>query len=159
MCARRNTSDGGTSANALTEDYVEVGYWSTIEVPVGIICACLPAVRSLFSKVFPRVFGTTRQEKSAYDYESRGNSSKLSKLSTKPKLVSNNTGSNHTQIRIKQEWTVLSNPLDANRSDVELVPFDKAEGSHAEPSIQRTTDFGHHHDDWRGHDFPIRDRV
>ncbi|EEU45681.1 uncharacterized protein NECHADRAFT_18440, partial [Fusarium vanettenii 77-13-4] len=47
-----------TTSN-VTQDYVEIGYWSTIEVPVGILCACMPAIRSLFSLVFPKVFGTT----------------------------------------------------------------------------------------------------
>lgn len=45
---------------------MEVGYWSTIEVPVGIICACMPAIRSLFGTVFPRVFGTTNKSSDAY---------------------------------------------------------------------------------------------
>jgi hypothetical protein len=31
-------------------DYVPVGYWSTIEVHVSVICACLPAIPSLFQK-------------------------------------------------------------------------------------------------------------
>ncbi|KAM0228301.1 hypothetical protein ACHAPO_010845 [Fusarium lateritium] len=50
----------------VTQDYVEIGYWSTIEVPVGIICACMPAIRSLFGTIFPRVFGTTNKSKDAY---------------------------------------------------------------------------------------------
>lgn len=42
-----------------TGDYVQLGYWSTIEVDVGIICACLPAVRKLLRGVFPDVFAST----------------------------------------------------------------------------------------------------
>jgi hypothetical protein len=34
-------------------DYVPVGYWSTIEVHVSVICACLPALPSLFRKKPP----------------------------------------------------------------------------------------------------------
>lgn len=34
----------------ITWDYVPVGYWSTIEVHVSVICACLPALPSLFRK-------------------------------------------------------------------------------------------------------------
>ncbi|EFQ32463.1 CFEM domain-containing protein [Colletotrichum graminicola M1.001] len=49
-----------TTSN-VTQDYVEVGYWSTIEVPVGIICASMPAIYSLFSVVFPKVFGSTQR--------------------------------------------------------------------------------------------------
>jgi hypothetical protein len=40
-------------------DYVEIGYWSTIEVDVGVICACMPAMRSFFVHLFPKLFGTT----------------------------------------------------------------------------------------------------
>ncbi|GIK00967.1 hypothetical protein Aspvir_004997 [Aspergillus viridinutans] len=43
----------------VTWDYVEVGYWSTIEVHVGIICACLPALRALMRRLCPTMFGDT----------------------------------------------------------------------------------------------------
>jgi hypothetical protein len=39
-------------------DYVNIGYWSTIEVDVGVICACLPSIRNLLAKVFPSVLST-----------------------------------------------------------------------------------------------------
>ncbi|KAK2804840.1 hypothetical protein FQN51_001482 [Onygenales sp. PD_10] len=48
----------------LTWDYVELGYWSTIEIHVGIICACMPAMRSLFRRIFPKVFSYTEHSKS-----------------------------------------------------------------------------------------------
>ena len=38
-------------------DNVPLGYWSTIEVHVGILCACLPAIRTVLRKVWPSVFG------------------------------------------------------------------------------------------------------
>src|ERR1700710_932516 len=34
----------------LEGDYVPIGYWSTVEVHVSVICACLPALPSLFRK-------------------------------------------------------------------------------------------------------------
>ena len=37
----------------VTWDYTPVGYWSTLEVHVGIIIACLPALRSLQHRLFP----------------------------------------------------------------------------------------------------------
>ena len=37
----------------VTWDYTPVGYWSTLEVHVGIIIACLPALRSLQHRIFP----------------------------------------------------------------------------------------------------------
>ncbi|PGH09595.1 hypothetical protein AJ79_05651 [Helicocarpus griseus UAMH5409] len=52
------------STHNLTWDYVEMGYWSTIEIHVGIICACMPAMRSLFRKMFPVLFSYTEHPKS-----------------------------------------------------------------------------------------------
>lgn len=44
---------------------MELGYWSTIEVPVGVICACMPSIRALFRNVFPSIFGTTQKGQSS----------------------------------------------------------------------------------------------
>ncbi|KAB8070212.1 hypothetical protein BDV29DRAFT_160660 [Aspergillus leporis] len=52
------------STDNLTWDYVEIGYWSTIEVHVGIIYACLPAIRSLLTRIYPSIFGDTRVQTS-----------------------------------------------------------------------------------------------
>ncbi|RSL82617.1 hypothetical protein CDV31_016919, partial [Fusarium ambrosium] len=62
----RPTTIIGKLCHNKQQDYVEVGYWSTIEVPVGILCACMPAIRSLFGLIFPKVFGTTHRRKSEY---------------------------------------------------------------------------------------------
>ncbi|KAJ5291332.1 hypothetical protein N7478_000583 [Penicillium angulare] len=47
-----------------TRDMAAGGYWSVIEIDVGIICLCLPSVRSLLSRLFPRVFGSTKEASS-----------------------------------------------------------------------------------------------
>ncbi|KAJ5138872.1 uncharacterized protein N7515_003720 [Penicillium bovifimosum] len=64
------------STTNLTWDYVSIGYWSTIECDVGVICACLPAIRSLLRRVAPGLFGDTQHTKSGYgvNSHSRGNS-------------------------------------------------------------------------------------
>lgn len=33
--------------------------WSTIEVPMGIVCACMPSIRSLFRNAFPAALSST----------------------------------------------------------------------------------------------------
>ncbi|KAH9217069.1 hypothetical protein DL95DRAFT_263739, partial [Leptodontidium sp. 2 PMI_412] len=43
-----------------TWDYIAIGYWSTIEINVGIICACMPSIRLLLLRAFPRFMGTTK---------------------------------------------------------------------------------------------------
>lgn len=40
-------------------DYVAVGYWSTIEINVGIICSCMPSIRLLLVRAFPKILSTT----------------------------------------------------------------------------------------------------
>lgn len=41
------------------EDFLPIGIWSIIEVCVGVICACLPAMRAVLTKLLPKVFGTS----------------------------------------------------------------------------------------------------
>ncbi|KAF4551090.1 CFEM domain-containing protein 1 [Elsinoe fawcettii] len=53
------------SANA-TWEFTAVSMWSTIEITVGIICACLPTVRLLVVKLWPRLAGTTIKSKTTY---------------------------------------------------------------------------------------------
>ncbi|KAI1764254.1 hypothetical protein GGR53DRAFT_494441 [Hypoxylon sp. FL1150] len=106
----------GNTSN-VTQDYVEVGYWSTVEVPVGIICACMPAVRSLFSMALPKLFGTTRATINS-TFGSYGPNSSINRLGAD----STNT------IKVQQEWSVLGEgPNDPTHgrharqdSDVEL---------------------------------------
>lgn len=52
--------DFAKSHNATWEQY-EVANWSTIEINVGIICACMPALRLVLVRAFPRILGSTRQ--------------------------------------------------------------------------------------------------
>ncbi|KAJ5743631.1 hypothetical protein N7533_008501, partial [Penicillium manginii] len=66
------------STENLTWDYVAIGYWSTIECDVGVICACLPAIRSLLRRVSPKLFGDTEQAKSyGMNSHSRGTGSRF----------------------------------------------------------------------------------
>ncbi|KAM3077125.1 hypothetical protein ACMFMG_003406 [Clarireedia jacksonii] len=64
-----------------TWDYVSVGYWSTIEVCVGIICSCMPALRLLLVFVFPSIRPTRTDSKSA---SKSGYASRVRKLGYDP---------------------------------------------------------------------------
>ncbi|EXJ56329.1 uncharacterized protein A1O5_12596 [Cladophialophora psammophila CBS 110553] len=46
-------------------DYVAVCYMSVVEIDVGVICACMPAMQLLLRRVAPRLFGSTA-DKSSY---------------------------------------------------------------------------------------------
>ncbi|KAJ5972410.1 uncharacterized protein N7479_002328 [Penicillium vulpinum] len=90
------------STTNLTWDYVTVGYWSTIECDVGVICACLPAIRSLLRRVSPGLFGDTAQAKSAYGLNSH----------------SRGTGSQFTPV-----------PVQSKNGDRQFYPLDDVESS------------------------------
>lgn len=44
------------SINA-TYDAYEFGIWSDVEFSIGAICVCLPSIRLLLARVWPRFFG------------------------------------------------------------------------------------------------------
>ena len=109
---------------------------STIEVPVGVVCACLPSIRSLFSVVFPRAFGSRHHYGANESYiRSGGRKDIIPKhhchhvnSGITDNIVTRSTGN---KINIRQEWTVLSDPFPDEQcpqhgghrsdSDVELV--------------------------------------
>ncbi|KAH9904754.1 CFEM domain-containing protein [Xylariomycetidae sp. FL2044] len=43
-----------------TWDYLDAAWWSTVELHVGIICACLPAMRTLLVSIGVRVLGSSK---------------------------------------------------------------------------------------------------
>ncbi|KAK1978650.1 CFEM domain-containing protein [Colletotrichum cereale] len=117
---RLNSLATYATTNNATQDYAEIGYWSTIEVPVGIICASMPAIRSLFSVVFPKVFGTTQ----------RGGKSSYANLSEQQNPISSplklSALKPHAAIRVQKEFCVRSGRRgDVSYTEHELIqiPF------------------------------------
>ncbi|KAK2044521.1 CFEM domain-containing protein [Colletotrichum somersetense] len=59
-----------------TWDQFGVAMWSTVEINVGIICACLPSIRVIFVGLFPKILGSTRtggSQAAKYYINSSGN--------------------------------------------------------------------------------------
>ncbi|RDW80331.1 hypothetical protein BP5796_05029 [Coleophoma crateriformis] len=50
-----------------TWDYIPIGYWSTIEINVGIICSCMPSFRLLLVRLFPTYMGAHDKSKTGSD--------------------------------------------------------------------------------------------
>ncbi|KAF5020017.1 hypothetical protein F66182_7953 [Fusarium sp. NRRL 66182] len=44
-----------------TWEFYELSRWSTIEINVGIICACMPSLRILLVRLFPKLLGTSQR--------------------------------------------------------------------------------------------------
>ncbi len=40
-----------------SEDYVDPAYWSGLEFYIGVICACMPTIRSLLRRYMPALIG------------------------------------------------------------------------------------------------------
>ncbi|KAF2750589.1 hypothetical protein M011DRAFT_516936 [Sporormia fimetaria CBS 119925] len=49
-----------------TWDQFDVINWSTIEVNVGIICACMPTIRVILVRLFPKILGSTQNNTNQY---------------------------------------------------------------------------------------------
>lgn len=43
----------------VTWGFYDVSVWSTVEISIGIVCACLPAIRLLFVHFFPALGGSS----------------------------------------------------------------------------------------------------
>lgn len=69
-------------------DFLPVGYWSVIEVNVGLLCICLPSIRLLLVRIFPTIMGSTHQSldnesaKPKFNSYLKGQITKHSKVTT-----------------------------------------------------------------------------
>lgn len=102
----------------ITYDNVGAATWSAVEMNVGIMCACIPAMRPLINLVFPSLLWTTRPTQSLDYYPSRGGTYvqhesvvKLSQTDKEQSELSNDTntfdqGNNPNAISVKTEWTI-----------------------------------------------------
>ena len=50
----------------------DLAIWSTVEITVGITCACMPSIRMLFTMMFSRTSGTTVDSSKADAFEFGG---------------------------------------------------------------------------------------
>ncbi|KAL8696059.1 MAG: hypothetical protein Q9224_002993 [Gallowayella concinna] len=60
--------------------------WSAIEVDVGIICACVPGVKPLAAKLFPKLLGRIKhaRESSSNQYHGVGDAKSASRVNSNP---------------------------------------------------------------------------
>lgn len=82
-----------------------MGVWSTVESSVGIMCACMPAIRALFGLMAPKVFGSTQSSDKTW----------ASQNTAKP-------SGTRRHIRVRSEIAVSTKHID-DGSVVELSPF------------------------------------
>jgi hypothetical protein len=56
-----------TSENQ-TFDNFDTMLWSTTEINIGLICACMPAMRQILARIWPTVFGGEQSRQRYYRY-------------------------------------------------------------------------------------------
>ncbi|KAK2616620.1 hypothetical protein QQS21_000443 [Conoideocrella luteorostrata] len=71
----------GSNSTNPTWEFFDVGIWSTVEINVALICACLPALRLLLVRLFPKLLGTTQRYYAKYGGASGANKSTLRRTS------------------------------------------------------------------------------
>ncbi|KIW24041.1 uncharacterized protein PV07_09780 [Cladophialophora immunda] len=102
----------------LTYDNVGAATWSAAELNVGIMCACIPAMRPVISLIFPRLLSSSRRDQQSNPYP-RGASymrnDSVVELSqvvkahsevSRDDTVSFDHGHEPNAIRIKNEWSI-----------------------------------------------------
>ncbi|KAH8890587.1 hypothetical protein GQ53DRAFT_721375 [Thozetella sp. PMI_491] len=84
-----------TSTN-LTWDQFDVSNWSTIEINVGIICACLPTMRLILVRLFPKQLGSSQYTNNYHQYASNPKSAGRSRSKTTGEDGSPSSSTNRT---------------------------------------------------------------
>ncbi|KAF6842283.1 CFEM domain-containing protein [Colletotrichum musicola] len=79
-----------------TWDQFDMAFWTTLEVPTGIICCCLPAIRLILIKSFPKLFGmlTRRSDSHKHSGDPSSDNDKSrsnNRMSRGPNAVSSTT--------------------------------------------------------------------
>lgn len=66
----------------LTFNFIPRGIWTLVEANLGIICSCLPVLKKPLGRMFPRLFGSTKNSSAYYlDNPRQGRGYNLSHLS------------------------------------------------------------------------------
>ena len=103
--------DLGSSFN-VTYDQTEVSIWSTIEINVGIICACMPSLRILLVRLFPVLGGSShdsskyRQYGDTYGHSKSRVTSRSRALVELPSRDEDNATPDHGGIELKRTFKV-----------------------------------------------------
>lgn len=85
----------GTHSTNPMWDFFDPGVWSTVEINVGIICACMPALRLLLVRLFPSLLSTTQKHYKAYP---SGQSRTATQRSTQPLATGTTSHVEHAQV-------------------------------------------------------------
>ncbi|KAI0126996.1 CFEM domain-containing protein [Xylariales sp. AK1849] len=107
----------------LTWDYWSVSLFSTIEIAVGIICACMPSIRLILVRVAPKIFESSLVQRTGY-YSKKGRSANAENTTAKSNGASRSDSSKigaNTQDpwrpHVRTSWRVSHSPHDPSLVD------------------------------------------
>ncbi|CZR67823.1 related to integral membrane protein PTH11 [Phialocephala subalpina] len=103
-----------------TRDNISVAQWSTVEINVGIICACMPSMRLLLVRLFPKILGSTQNSNKQY-VNSHGRITGNSSLGRSDKISIPSEPDENT-IVYSQTYTVRYGDPETG-DEVQLVPL------------------------------------
>ena len=109
------------NSHNVTWDYTPIGYWSTLEVHVGIIVACLPACRSLQRRMFP----SSRSPNSYYPGPSVGYGCSSKGGSPFPSITKPKGG--HIDLMTAASHATVLRSRDRSKIDKEFIPLEEFE--------------------------------
>jgi hypothetical protein len=72
----------------VTWDYLPIGYWSAVESHVGVMVACLPAIRSLQRSIRDKLFPKPVTATSYYEDDTKQSSKKASRKDSHSRIFS-----------------------------------------------------------------------
>ncbi|KAF1972783.1 hypothetical protein BU23DRAFT_508119 [Bimuria novae-zelandiae CBS 107.79] len=110
-----------SNSQNVTWDYTPIGYWSTLEVHVGVLVACLPAIRSLQRRIFP----SSRAPNSYYPGPSGGYGYNSKAGSPFPSIAKSKGG--HVDLMSAASQASILRSRDRSKSDKEFIQLDEFE--------------------------------
>lgn len=99
-----------------TWEYMGVSKWSTIEINVGIICACMPSMRMLLVRLFPKVLGTSRRYYANYGSNNQTGAN-TNKIRTRPIGTNATSQEDRPHPRIDSQGMICQRTYEVEFSD------------------------------------------
>jgi hypothetical protein len=72
----------------VTWDYLPIGYWSAVETHVGVMVACLPAIRALERSIRDRIWPKTTTQTSYYEDTHNSSTKTKSRKDSQSRMMS-----------------------------------------------------------------------
>ncbi|KAK7413377.1 hypothetical protein QQX98_007754 [Neonectria punicea] len=114
-----------------TYNFIERGMWTLIEANLGIISACLPVLKQPMSRLFPRIFGSTKKSSAYGGDNSKGyNLSNISAQASHPGFW-RGTAKSHQVVSVSGPETTTS-----RKSDERHIITESLKGSDMDSEVE-----------------------